>query len=76
MDNMANTELTRTDVLLTPTGNPTYYPAHGADGSAVIENVHLQPSLNDLHNVAADIKNTLTAAITALSLDVRAVTAR
>lgn len=35
-----------------------------------------QPSLNDLRSVAADIKNTLTAAITDLRIDIQAITGR
>lgn len=73
---MANTGLIQTDVLLNPTGIPASNIALMSVSGMTMDNVHLQPSLNDLHTVADDIKNTLTAAIAALSLEVRAITAR
>lgn len=41
------------------------------DNGAVILTPHSHPSLHDLHSVAADIKNTLTAALTAAITDLR-----
>ncbi|XP_040194428.1 uncharacterized protein LOC120927670 [Rana temporaria] len=73
---MANIGSTHTDALLIPTGNPASATAIMSASGIAVENVLIQPSLSDLYNVADDIKNTLTAAIAALSLDVRAITAR
>lgn len=56
-------------ITLTPTELP---PAIPAGTQPPIQ----QPSLNDLHTVAADIKNTLFAAITDLRHEIQAITGR
>lgn len=61
--------------------------ANGSNGAAttsqndtanggIVLSPHQQPSLNDLRSVAADIKDTLTAAITDLRIDIQAITGR
>lgn len=46
-----------------------------AEGGIVLT-PHQQPSLNHLRSVAADIKDSLTAAITELRIDIQAITGR
>lgn len=44
--------------------------------SCSLKSLQQQPSLNDLHTIAADIKDTLSAAIAELCIDVRAINLR
>lgn len=57
-----------------PTGITASQNGHSEGG--IVLTPHQQPSLNDLCSVAEDIKDTLTAAITDLKMEIQAISGR
>lgn len=62
--------------LFPPPSGPTPVPVDTELRSRTMEVLQQQPSLSDLHMIAADIKDTLSAAIAELSIDVHAINVR